>query len=84
MAYGHRTSFLMSQTDFDSLFAGLFLIGYGIVGLIGYVFVIRSMARYRAFFLIDFRMCRDIAGFRFLVSQAVADVLLVIQASFDG
>ncbi|CAJ0567945.1 unnamed protein product, partial [Mesorhabditis spiculigera] len=57
------------MTGEDAL-AGLILIIVGLVGVILYVAITYSMIR----------MCHEIVGFRFLISQAISDILLMIQA----
>ncbi|CAJ0579412.1 unnamed protein product, partial [Mesorhabditis spiculigera] len=56
------------MTGEDAL-AGLILIIVGLVGVILYVAITYSMIR----------MCHEIVGFRFLISQAISDILLMIQ-----
>uniref|UniRef100_A0AC35TZV5 G_PROTEIN_RECEP_F1_2 domain-containing protein n=1 Tax=Rhabditophanes sp. KR3021 TaxID=114890 RepID=A0AC35TZV5_9BILA len=53
----------------DDIFAGLFLIIFGILGIALYTVVCITMAR----------MCKEIVGFRFLLSQAFTDILLLLQ-----
>uniref|UniRef100_A0A0N4Z0I4 G_PROTEIN_RECEP_F1_2 domain-containing protein n=1 Tax=Parastrongyloides trichosuri TaxID=131310 RepID=A0A0N4Z0I4_PARTI len=53
----------------DDLFAGLFLLTFGTFGITLYVIVCIAMAK----------MCKEIVGFRFLLSQALTDILLLLQ-----
>jgi len=58
--------------DCDDVVAGLFLLVYGLIGIGFYAVVTLSMIK----------MCKDIVGFRFLISQSISDVLLLIQVGF--
>lgn len=49
--------------------AGLFLLVFGVVGVLLYGLIMYSMLQ----------MIGEIVGFRFLISQAITDVLLLIQ-----
>lgn len=53
----------------EDVVAGMFLFVYGFIGIAFYTIVTLSMIR----------MSKDIVGFRFLISQSISDVLLLIQ-----
>jgi hypothetical protein len=53
----------------DDVVAGMFLIIFGSIGIAFYTIVTLSMVR----------MSKDIVGFRFLISQSITDILLLIQ-----
>ncbi|KAE9552802.1 hypothetical protein FO519_003989 [Halicephalobus sp. NKZ332] len=53
----------------EDIVAGMFLFIYGAIGIAFYAIVTLSMIR----------MSKDIVGFRFLISQSITDVLLLIQ-----
>ncbi|VDK66129.1 unnamed protein product, partial [Anisakis simplex] len=57
------------QLTIEDIGAGLFLIFYGLIGIIVYLIVCLAMCQ----------MCAEIVGFRFLISQAITDMLLMIQ-----
>ena len=53
----------------DDVVAGMFLIIFGAIGIAFYTIVTLSMVR----------MSKDIVGFRFLISQSISDLLLLVQ-----
>uniref|UniRef100_A0A7E4VHF6 G_PROTEIN_RECEP_F1_2 domain-containing protein n=1 Tax=Panagrellus redivivus TaxID=6233 RepID=A0A7E4VHF6_PANRE len=55
--------------NYDDVVAGTFLFVFGGVGIAFYTIVTLSMMR----------MSKDIVGFRFLISQSISDILLLIQ-----
>uniref|UniRef100_A0A914UQX1 G-protein coupled receptors family 1 profile domain-containing protein n=1 Tax=Plectus sambesii TaxID=2011161 RepID=A0A914UQX1_9BILA len=53
----------------SDVFAGTFLISFGVCGIVIHFIVLYAM----------FQLCREIVGFRFLISQGFADIFLMVQ-----